>query len=126
MARRNEDASLAQGFATFERGCSLWPEFLLGLASATVMAVIGPGRFRPPLWGLAFVTIVAFLGGPEAVRSGRLLDLVRPAEMMFYWRGPGLALWSGGLLGSATLSWALGHVKVDDMKGGGGGGSPRR
>jgi hypothetical protein len=115
----------SHGFATLELGCSLWPDFFLGLASALVVGLIGPERFRPPRWGLAFVTVVAVLGGPEAVRSGMLLDLFRPAEMIFYWRGPGSALWLGGLLGGAALSCVLRRLKVANLKGGGDGKFPQ-
>jgi hypothetical protein len=109
----------ARGFATLMLGCSLWPDFLVGLVTVLVVTLIGPRRFRPHLWGLAFVTIVAVLGGPAAIKSGMHLNLLRPADMMFYWSGPGLALLFGGLLGSG-IAVCLSRLLTATRRGGGG------
>lgn len=98
-----------RGFATLVLGCSLWPDFLTGLVTALVIALIGPRQLRPQLWGLTIVTIIAILGGPAAIKSGMHLNILKPAEMMFYWRGSGLALFLGGLMGSGIFYFLSRH-----------------
>ena len=89
-----------EGFATLELGCSLWPDVLLGLGTVLLVAFIGPNQLRPYFWGLAIVTVVAVLGGPSGIKSGMHLDILsQPANLLFYWRGSGLAVFLGGLLG---------------------------
>jgi hypothetical protein len=96
-----------RGFATMENGCSSWPDLFVGMWVVLVVACIGPNRLRPHLWGLAVVAVVAALGGPLAISEGMHLSIVRPDEMMYYWRGAGLALLLGGLLGSALFDLCL-------------------
>jgi hypothetical protein len=96
-----------RGFATMERGCSSWPDFLVGMMIVLVVALIGPNRLRPQLWGLVVVMILAVPGGPLAIKQGMHLNLLRPDEMMYYWSGAGLALFLGGLLGSGMFALCL-------------------
>ncbi|WP_440223063.1 hypothetical protein ACQQ2N_18590 [Dokdonella sp. MW10] len=98
-----------RGFATLMKGCSVWPDFIAGLATVLVVTVIGPARFRPQLRGLVLVATVVVLGGLAAIKSGMHPNLSRPAEMVFYWEGAGLALFLGGLTGSGIALY-LSHL----------------
>lgn len=91
-------------FITLVRGCSLWPDFLIGLGVVLLVASLGPNRRLTHLWGVGVVTAVAVLGGPGAIKAGIHLDLwSQPSNLIFYWRGSGMALVLGGLVGSGLL-----------------------
>ncbi len=89
-----------RGFATLQPGCTLWLDVLLGFGFVFCVAIIGPNSWRPQLWAFAFVVLVASMGGLSAISSGdHLYVFSHPANMVFYWKGAGLATFLGGLLG---------------------------
>lgn len=90
----------SNGFATLELGCTLWLDVLLGFGVVFLVACIGPGGWRPQLWGMAIVFVAASIGGLPAIKSGVYLDAFsHPVNMVFYWKGAGIATFVGGLLG---------------------------
>ena len=101
------------GFATLQRGCTLWLDVLLGFVIVLSVAVIGPNRWRLQFWGFAVVALVASIGGLSAISSGDCSYVFSdPAGVFFYWQGAGLATFLGGLLGLA-ISHLLLHIRSE-------------
>ena len=91
---------ISSGFATLVLGCTLWLDVLLGFGVVFLIACIVPGGWRPKLWGMTIVFIVASIGGLPGIKSGVYLDAFsHPANMIFYWKGAGVATFVGGVLG---------------------------
>lgn len=91
---------ITRGFATLERGCTLWLDVLLGFGIVFLVACVGPNSWRPQFWGFAIVIIVASMGGYAAFNTGIHLDIFwNPSIMVYYWKGAGVATVLGGLLG---------------------------
>lgn len=98
-------------FLSFEPGCSLWPEFLLGFGFVGLIALFAPKRFHLHVAALALVALVSLLGGPEWFFQGDFPSVGTLKELVVIaWYGS--SPFFGGLL-AMTL-----FLLVDKMSSG--------
>lgn len=57
------------GFLGFVPGCSLWPEFFLGMGLIAIVSIIFRGRILAHYLVFALIAAVGLVGGPRSIKA---------------------------------------------------------